>query len=205
MATSAAPAIAPARLRLGLLLPSWSEAMNGVTPRPRDVVAIARLAEEVGFDSVWMSDHFFYEPYADFRVVGVELPDSFAGVKHGQWECWTLLAAIAQATRRVTLGTLVCNTGFRNPALLARMAATVDDLADGRLVLGLGAGDFASEHRAYGYPFDHRIGRFEEALAIIAPLLRGETVSVNGRWHRCEQAALLPRAARAAGPPIMIG
>ncbi|MEQ8234600.1 MAG: LLM class flavin-dependent oxidoreductase [Gammaproteobacteria bacterium] len=205
MARSTAGTVAPANLRLGLLLPSWTAAMDGVTPRAGDVVTLARLAEQVGFDSVWMSDHFFYEPYDDFRVVGVELPADFAGIKNGQWECWTMLAAIAQATARVRLGTLVCNTGFRNPALLARMADTVDDLADGRLILGLGAGDFATEHRAFGYPFDHRVGRFEEALAIIAPLLRGETVSFDGAWHRCEQAALLPKAARAGGPPIMIG
>ena len=205
MSTSNGESIAPASLELGLLLPSWTAAMDGETPRARDVVALARLAEQVGFDSVWMSDHFFYEPYDDFRVVGVELPPDFAGVKNGQWECWTMLAAIAQATDRVRLGTLVCNTGFRNPALLARMADTVDDLADGRLILGLGAGDFATEHRAFGYPFDHRVGRFEEALAIITPLLRGETVTFDGRWQRCENAALTPKAARSAGPPIMIG
>lgn len=205
MSTADAKPIAPAALHVGLLLPSWTAAMDGVTPHAGDVVALARLAEQVGFDSVWMSDHFFYEPYDDFRVVGVELPQELAGVKNGQWECWTMLAAIAQATSRVNLGTLVCNTGFRNPALLARMADTVDDLADGRLILGLGAGDFATEHRAFGYPFDHRVGRFEEALRIITPLLRGETVTFDGRWQRCENAALTPKAARSGGPPIMIG
>ena len=106
---------------------------------------------------------------------------------------------------RVALGTLVANTGFRNPALLARMAATLDDLSDGRVILGLGAGDFVTEHRALGYPFERRVSRFEEALGIILPLLRGETVTCAGEFHRCEDAALLPPAARAGGPPVMIG
>lgn len=192
-------------LRLGLLLPSWTAAMDGVTPRVKDVLDVARTAEAIGFDSVWMSDHVYYEPYTDFQVVGVELDASLDGIKNGQWECWSVLAALAAVTSRVTLGTLVANTGFRNPALLARIADTVDDLADGRLILGLGAGDFITEHRAFGYPFERRVGRFEEALAIIAPLLRGETVSFSGEFHRCEGAALLPKAARAGGPPLMIG
>ncbi|MCB1749465.1 MAG: LLM class flavin-dependent oxidoreductase [Gammaproteobacteria bacterium] len=195
----------PRELALGLLLPSWTGAMDGVTPRVREVVEIARLAEAVGFDSVWMSDHLYYEPHTDFRVVGVELPDEFAGVKNGQWECFSVLNAVAAVTTRVTLGTLVANTGFRNPALLARMAATLDDFSDGRVILGLGAGDFVTEHRALGYPFERRVSRFEEALAIIRPLLRGETVDFTGEFQRCEQAALLPPAARAGGPPIMIG
>jgi len=192
-------------LRLGLLLPSWTAAMDGVTPRVKDVLAVARAAEAVGFDSVWMSDHVYYEPYTDFRVVGVELDASLDGVKNGQWECWSVIAALATVTERVALGTLVANTGLRNPALLARMADTVDDLADGRLILGLGAGDFVTEHRAFGYPFERRVSRFEEALAIIAPLLRGETVTYTGEFYRCEAAALMPKAARAGGPPLMIG
>ncbi|MGE0482634.1 MAG: LLM class flavin-dependent oxidoreductase [Gammaproteobacteria bacterium] len=195
----------PRDLALGLLLPSWTGAMDGVTPRVREVVEIARLAEVVGFDSVWMSDHLYYEPYTDFGVVGVELPAEFAGVKNGQWECFSVLNAVAAVTSRVALGTLVANTGFRNPALLARMAATLDDLSDGRVILGLGAGDFVTEHRAFGYPFERRVSRFEEALGIIRPLLRGETVSFTGEFHRCDDAALMPAAVRAGGPPIMIG
>jgi alkanesulfonate monooxygenase SsuD/methylene tetrahydromethanopterin reductase-like flavin-dependent oxidoreductase (luciferase family) len=195
----------PRELALGLLLPSWTGAMDGVTPRVREVVEIARLAEAVGFDSVWMSDHLYYEPYTDFGVVGVALPDEYAGVKNGQWECFSVLNAVAAVTARVALGTLVANTGFRNPALLARMAATLDDLSDGRVILGLGAGDFVTEHRAFGYPFERRVSRFEEALGIIRPLLRGESVTLTGEFHRCEDAALMPAAARAGGPPIMIG
>ena len=193
------------RPALGLLLPSWEQAMDGATPRAREVVELAVLAESVGYDSVWVADHFFYEPYADFRVVGVEFPDEFAGVKSGAWECWSLVAAIAQASSRVSIGTLVSNLGLRNPALFARQIDTVDDLADGRLLLGLGAGDFETEHRAYGFPFERRISRFEEALGILLPMLRGETVTMNGEFHRAEAACLIPKGIRADGPPVMIG
>lgn len=194
-----------ATLKIGLLLPSWTNAMGGATPTTRDVVAIARHAEQAGFDTVWLADHFYFEPYSDFRVVGVAFPDDYAGVKGGAWECWALATAIAGATERVLIGTLVSNTGYRSPALFARMVDTIDDFSGGRIILGLGAGDFETEHRAFGFPFERRVGRFEEALAIIGPLLRGETVTFDGEFHRAEAARLLPKAARAGGPPIMIG
>ena len=92
-------------------------------------------------------------------------------------------AALAVATERITIGTLVSNTTFRNPALLARSADTVVDLSGGRLVLGLGAGDFTSEHRAYGFDFERHVGRFENALEIIVPLLRGERFSHQGHGY----------------------
>ncbi len=190
---------------LGILLPTWSGALGGATPSARDVVDLAVQAEQVGFDSVWMADHFYFEPYDDYRVVGVEFPSELAGVKFGAWECWSLASAIAMATSRVAIGTLVSNTGYRNPALFARMVDTIDDLSGGRVVPGLGAGDFETEHRAFGYPFERRVGRFEEALAIIAPLLRGESVDFAGEFYRAENACLLPKAGRADGPPIMIG
>lgn len=152
-----------------------------------------------------MSDHFFFEPYVYFRVVGVEFPPEYAGVKSGAFECWALVAAAAMATTRVEIGTLVSNTGYRNPALFARMVHTIDDLSNGRIILGLGAGDFVTEHRAFGFPFDRRVSRFEDALAIILPLLRGERVTYRGELHQAEDAQLLPKAARTSGPPIMIG
>jgi alkanesulfonate monooxygenase SsuD/methylene tetrahydromethanopterin reductase-like flavin-dependent oxidoreductase (luciferase family) len=192
-------------MKLGLLLPTWTGAMDGVTPRTRDVVTLAQQAEAVGFDSVWISDHVYFEPFTDFRVVGVEFPPEFAGVRLGAWECWSLAAAIAATTSRVEIGTLVSNAGFRNPALLAKMVDTIDDLSDGRVILGLGAGDFELEHRAFGYPFDHRIARFEEALPIIKGLLAGEQLTAVGAYHRVEGAQLLPKGPRAKGPPLMIG
>ena len=131
--------------------------------------------------------------------------ENLKGVKRGAWECFTTAAALATATERVEIGTLVANTGYRNPALLARMADTIDELSDGRLILGLGAGDMASEHRAYGYPYERRVSRFEEALQIVRPMLRGESVSFEGEFYQTESAELLPKGVRAEGPPLLIG
>ena len=88
------------------------------------------------------------------------------------WECWSLISAIAAITSRVEIGTLVLSTSFRNPAYLAKMADTVEEISGGRLILGLGAGWNEPEYRAFGYPFDHRVDRFEEAMTIITGLLR---------------------------------
>ena len=110
----------------------------------------------------------------------------------GAWEGWSLLAALAAATERVELGPLVTCTAFRNPALLAKMADTVDEISGGRLILGLGAGWHEPEFRAFGYPFDHRVGRFEEALQIIA--------AAAARRARRLRGQLLPGARLRAAP-----
>lgn len=192
-------------MNIGLILPQWTESMAGVTPQAGDVVEFARSAEGIGLDSLWLVDHFYYEPYLDFLEHGYELPGEFQGVRGGAWECWSLLAAVACATDRVALGTMVTNTAFRNPGLLANMAETVDSLSDGRLTLGLGAGDFRSEHTFHGYPWERRVSRFEEALQIIAPMLRGERVTATGEFYEVQEAELLPKGPRPEGPPIMIG
>lgn len=191
-------------MKVGVLLPMWTGSYAGATPTMRGLLGFARHAEVLGLDSLWFTDHLYFEPHTDFRAVGIELPDEWAGIKGGQWECWTTLAAVAATTSRIELGTLVSNTGFRNPALLARMADNVADLSDGRLILGLGAGDFVTEHRAYGFDFERHVSRFEESLRVIWPLLRGERVNFAGEFVRAEEAELLPRAASGA-PPILIG
>ena len=104
---------------------------------------MARAAEEVGFDTIWLGDHLLYR-YAD-------------GSTRGPWEVWTMLAALAASTSRIRLGPLVAATAFHAPAMLAKMAATVDEISGGRLILGLGAGWNETEFRAFGFPFDHRI------------------------------------------------
>jgi probable F420-dependent oxidoreductase len=119
-------------------------------------------------------------------------------------EAWTLLAALAAVTSRVELGPLVLCVPFRNPALTAKMAAALDEVSDGRLILGLGCGWHQPEFDAFDYPFDHRVGRFEEALEIIVPMLRTGTSTFQGRWHRADRADLAPRGPRPEGPPIMI-
>ena len=120
-------------------------------------------------------------------------------------ECWTILAALAEATSRVQLGTLVTCTAFRNPAILVKMAATLDAISGGRLILGLGAGWHEPEFAAFGIPFDHRVDRFEEALQIIVPLLRTGQVNFEGRYYRVRNCELRPRGPRGRGPQILIG
>ena len=122
-----------------------------------ELVAMARTAEAVGFDSIWLGDHLLYD-----------LPD---GTPRGPWEVWTSLAALAAATDRILLGPLVASLGFHDPAMLAKMAATVDGVSGGRLVVGVGAGWNEREYRAFGLPFDRRVDRFEEAFGIVRRLL----------------------------------
>jgi probable F420-dependent oxidoreductase len=152
---------------------------------------MARAAEEVGFDSLWVGDHLL------FRDPG--LPP------RGPWEAWSVLAALAGITERIRLGPLVASVSFHNPAILAKKAATIDEISGGRLILGLGAGWNEAEYRAFGFPFDHRLQRFEEALTIIRRLLRDGEVDFAGRYHQARECLLLPRPARSGGPPIMIG
>ena len=151
---------------------------------------MARLAEDAGFDSLWLPDHMF----------GV-----WDGKMVGAWECWSMLAAVAAVTERVALGTLVLATSFREPALLAKMADTVDEISGGRLILGLGAGWFEAEYRAFGFPYDHRASRFEEAFTIIRTLLREGKIDFDGTYYQARDCELLPRGPRPHGMPIMIG
>ena len=152
---------------------------------------MARAAEQTGFDSVWVGDHLLYRDQGE--------------PPRGPWDAWSLLAALAAVTERVELGPLVASVSFHNPAVLARKAAAVDEISRGRLILGLGAGWNEAEYRAFGFPFDHRGDRFEEAFAIIRGLLRDGSVDLAGRYHQARQALLLPPSARRGGPPIMVG
>jgi alkanesulfonate monooxygenase SsuD/methylene tetrahydromethanopterin reductase-like flavin-dependent oxidoreductase (luciferase family) len=151
---------------------------------------MARAAEAVGFDSVWVGDHLLY------RDPG-EPP-------RGPWEAWSVLAAVAAVTERVAIGPLVASASFHNPAMLAKKAAAVHEISGGRLILGLGAGWNEPEYRAFGFPFDHRVDRFEEAFAIIRGLLREGAVDLDGRYHQARDCVLLPPMDRPA-PPIMLG
>ena len=153
--------------------------------------AIARTVEQAGFDSVWAGDHLLYR-YAD-------------GSTRGPWEVWTTLAALAEATERVTIGPLVASTAFHEPFMLAKLAATVDEISGGRLVLGLGAGWNEVEFAALGAPFDHRISRFGEAFTVVRTLLSDGAIDFRGEFYTVSDAELLPRPARPGGPPLMVG
>ena len=152
---------------------------------------MVRAIEDLGFDSAWVGEHLLYR-WADRPA-------------RGPWEAWTMLAAMAAVTTRIEIGPLVACTNFHNPALLAKQAATIDELSGGRFVLGLGAGWNETEFRAFGFPFDHRIDRFEEAFTIIRTLLREGAIDFDGRWYQARDCELLPRGPRPAGPPLMIG
>lgn len=156
-----------------------------------ELISMARTAEAVGFDSLWLGDHLLYD-----------LPD---GTPRGPWEVWTSLAAIAASTDSIMLGPLVASLGFHDPAMLAKMAATVDAISGGRLIVGVGAGWNEREYRAFGLPFDHRVDRFEEAFHIVRRLLAGETVDHEGSYHRLERCVVDPPPARPGGPPLMVG
>ena len=151
-----------------------------------EVAAMARAAEEVGFDSLWVGDHLLYRDPV-----------------RGPWDAWTTLAWLAGITDRVELGPLVACTAFHPPGVLARMAAATHELSRGRLVLGLGCGWNEVEFRAFGLPFDHLVSRFEEAFTIVRKLLGGEHVTFRGRYHEVDDAVLLPRPATA--PKLMLG
>ncbi|MBA3415350.1 MAG: LLM class flavin-dependent oxidoreductase [Chloroflexia bacterium] len=181
----------PRPLQIGIMLPDTEREMAGSSARWADLLAMATTAEGCGFDSLWVSDHLI------FRFEGKE--------PQGVWECWSLLSALAASTSRVAIGPLVSATSFRNPALLAKIAATVDEIAGGRLILGLGAGWHAPEYAAFGYPFDHRVSRFEEALTIVRGLLRDGHVDFDGTYYQARDCELRPRGPRPSGPPLMIG
>lgn len=149
-----------------------------------------RRIEALGFDSIWTGDHFLYH-----------LND---GTAAAPWDAWSVLAAAAAITSRVTLGPLVTPVGFYNPAVLAKKAATVDEISGGRLILGLGAGWNEVEFRGYGVPYDHRISRFQEAFTIIRTLLQEGEIDFEGTYFSARDCQLVPQS-RPGGPPLMIG
>ncbi len=173
-------------VRIGVQLPEVERPV-----RWTELVDMARAAEDVGLDSLWLGDHLLYR-------------DAQHGSR-GPWEAWSTLAGLAAVTSRVTLGPLVASTSFHNPVMLAKKAATVDEMSGGRLVLGLGAGWNEVEYRAYGFPFDRRVSRFEEAFTIIRTLLKDGHIDFDGRFYQARDCELVPRGPRPEGPPLLIG
>jgi len=179
------------RLQLGLNLPYVERSMDGRTPRWIDILAMAQTAESIAFDGLWVSDHIgFGDPDGEWR---------------GAWESWTLLSALAASTSRVTLGPYVLAVPLRHPALLAKMAETLDEVSGGRAILGIGAGWNEPEFSSYGIPFDDRFRRFEDALRIITDMLRTGRSTHDGRTVQTRSARIEPRGPRPGGLPVMIG
>ncbi len=186
-AARSAPSHSPGRpLKVGIQLPEveWEA-------RWPDLRALALRAEELGFDSVWYGDHLLYRLPGEARA-------------RGPWEAWTTLAGLAAVTSRVEIGPLVAATAFHAPAMLAKMASTVDEISGGRLVLGIGAGWNATEFAGFGFPFDHRISRFAEAFTIVSTLLRDGAIDFAGEYFSARDCELVPRP-RPGGPPLLLG
>lgn len=184
-------------MKIGVVLPTAQSDGQGRTPTWTEVRDFARHAEALGLDSLWAADH----------LVGNEQGKPPEGIH----EAWTMLTGIAASTERIGLGQLVTPTSFRSPGIVAKMAVTLDAISSGRLTLGLGAGWHDEEYRAFGYPTDHKVSRFEEALEIIVRLLRGETVTFSGSYYSVSEATLLPAPSRlipvlvAGDGPRMLG
>ena len=172
-------------LRVGVQLPEIERPV-----RWPELATMIRRIEELGFDSIWVGDHYLYR-MAD-------------GSADAPWDAWSVLAAAAAITSRVTLGPLVTPIGFYNPAVLAKKAAAVDEISGGRLILGVGAGWNDVEFRGYGVPFDHRISRFAEGFTIIRTLLQEGKIDFEGEYYSARDCELVPRP-RPGGPPILIG
>ena len=153
--------------KLGIMLPLMDKGAG--MRRWAELRDLVVCAEEIGFDSIWAADHLLYKLADDSPPKGC-------------YEVWSILCAIAACTSRVELGTLVIGMGFRNPALLAKMADTLEEISQGRLILGIGAGYHQFEYEAFGYPFDYKYSRFEEGLKILHGLLREGKVDFEGRF-----------------------
>jgi alkanesulfonate monooxygenase SsuD/methylene tetrahydromethanopterin reductase-like flavin-dependent oxidoreductase (luciferase family) len=178
-------------VKLGLILTPIEDRGGTATPSWSDLATLARTAEDVGFDSIWISDHLLHR--------FPEVPD------YGIWECWSLISALAAITKRMQVGQWVLCSGFRNPALVAKMVETVDEISDGRVIVGIGSGWHKPEYDAFGFPFDNRVARFEEAITIIHGLLRTGQIDFDGTYYQARNCELRPRGPRPNGAPIMIG
>ncbi|MGH2654977.1 MAG: LLM class flavin-dependent oxidoreductase [Actinomycetota bacterium] len=185
-------------MRFGLALPHYDFSRpDGAPVSWEGLVNAARRAESLGFDSAWISDHFFLSLA---RYGGPDEP-------YGSPEALTALAGLAAVTDRIRLGTLVLCAGFRHPAILAKSAVTIDLLSEGRLDLGLGAGWYEDEYRAFGY----RVGRsrfevLEETVEVLSLLFgEKEPVTWEGRHYSLDEAYCRPRPAQRPGPPLWVG
>jgi alkanesulfonate monooxygenase SsuD/methylene tetrahydromethanopterin reductase-like flavin-dependent oxidoreductase (luciferase family) len=181
------------KMGIGFIMPISDLGAFGPTPRFQDMLQMTQTAEQLGYDAVWIPDHFIVDaPPTPLR---------------GVWEGWTTLAALAAATSKITLGVFVTCLGWRNPGIVAKMAENLDEISNGRFILGLGAGWHEPEYKMFGFPFDYRVSRFDDAIKIISPLLRDGYVDHQGEYFQANNAYNIPRGPRGSegGPPILVG
>jgi alkanesulfonate monooxygenase SsuD/methylene tetrahydromethanopterin reductase-like flavin-dependent oxidoreductase (luciferase family) len=176
---------------IGLPLPTWPRADRTYATWP-ELRSLALDAEAMGVDTLWVPDHLL-------RRLG-------SGERIGFWECWTIVTALAEATTTIGIGPHVACTGFRNPALLAKMAVTLDEVSGGRLILGLGSGVPATDASwtAFGYDPERHVTRYAESVEVIARLLREPTLTFEGELVRTDDASLIPRPAARRAPPVWV-
>jgi alkanesulfonate monooxygenase SsuD/methylene tetrahydromethanopterin reductase-like flavin-dependent oxidoreductase (luciferase family) len=178
-------------LEIGLVLPMEESWTDGATARWVEIRELAVRAEEIGFDAVWIPDELLWRP-----------PD---GQVRGWWECVAMAGAVAASTLRIKIGTWILSALHRNPGLTAKAVETLDEISAGRFVFGLGSGHAGRQAHAFGLPEHHVIGRFEEALEIIVPLLRGGRANFEGTYHAARDLEHRPVGPRPGRIPIMIG
>jgi alkanesulfonate monooxygenase SsuD/methylene tetrahydromethanopterin reductase-like flavin-dependent oxidoreductase (luciferase family) len=178
-------------LQIGLVLPTLEAPATGEKPGWARIRAMARRAEELGFDTVWIADELLWTA------------EEWPGPR-GFWECVAMMGAVAASTERIGVGSWVLSALHRNPALTAKAVETLDEISGGRFILGFGSGHAGGQGEAFGYPPDHTIGRYEEALQIVIPLLREGSVQFAGQFHRAS-AQQRPRGPRPGQIPIMLG
>lgn len=176
-------------MRIGVMLPVGAMSSPGVPQPYSEIRALALAAESGGLDTIWVYDHL--------------LEGGPENAAESPWEAWTVLTGLAEATSTVRLGCLVFCTAFRPPAVLARMADTLQDLSGNRLVLGLGAGWHKPEFDAFGIPFDHLAGRFDEATQIITTMLRDGRATFDGQYYQVTDAPVRARPDRVP-PGVLI-
>jgi F420-dependent oxidoreductase-like protein len=179
------------KIKFGVFLPFYAFKFEETNPSAHfySIRNIVLECERLGYDSIWLDDHLMYG-------------------KNPVLECWTTIAALSSITTKIRLGTMVLCSSFRNPALLAKMAATLDVISNGRLELGIGAGIQRDEHIAYGIPFlqsHNRISRMKEAVEIIKKLWTEEKASYEGKYYRVTEAVCEPKPLQKPHPPITIG
>jgi alkanesulfonate monooxygenase SsuD/methylene tetrahydromethanopterin reductase-like flavin-dependent oxidoreductase (luciferase family) len=176
---------------LGINIPNSERNHYYDTPMWSDMLEMSQAAADAGFEILWFDDHFSF-------------PEE-GGSHRGQWDTFTLMAAIAARVPDVQIGPMVACTAYRNPGVIAKMTEMIDEISGGRFILGLGAGWQHDEYKQFGLRFEPRVSQFEEALEIIHGLLRHGEADVQGEYYQANQAKNLPRGPREHGAPILIG